>query len=318
MRRIGKFVGIDSYSPDPLAGCVADVNGLARLLENNDDKSSNFNCETLINNAVTRIGLRQAVEHVFNNPDVEIALFFFAGHGVRRGEQEPYEGILRTIDGVKGDEGVPMEWVLAQANQSKARERLIILDCCHAGAIDQVLASRTPVPLREGVSILAASRTNQAAAESGGRGVFSLLVGAALDGGAADVRGFVTAASIYAYVDQLLTPWKQRPIFRASVAGMAPIRRAKHAVSDEMLREIGRLFSAEDTYYRLDKSYEPSEQPRHAEHERIFGVLQHCRAAGLVEPVGFPHMYDAAMGGTGCKLTPLGRGYWHQVKNRLF
>jgi hypothetical protein len=273
----------------------------------------------LNNEAVTRAGLRQCVQEVFGQHDVDLALFFFAGHGTRRGTGDNQsEGLLVTVDTASGDEGVPMEWVIAQANNSPAKERVIILDCCHAGAIDQVLATRTPVPLTLGVSILAGCRSDQYAVEQDSRGLFASLICAALDGGAADVRGFVTAASIYAYVDQILTPWDQRPLFRASVAGLRPIRRAKHAVSDDMLRGMIDLFPDPDHQYPLDKSYEPTEEPRDPHNEAIFERLQRFRAARLVEPVGTSHMYYAALEGKTCQLTALGRAYWHQAKNQRF
>ena len=134
----------------------------------------------------------------------------------------------------------------------------------------------------------------------------------------ADVRGFVTATSIYAYVDEIFTPWDQRPLLRASVAGLRPLRRAKQAVSDDMLRNLVIRFPTADYVYPLDPSYEPTAEQRNAENEAIFAWLQSLRAARLVEPVGTPHMYDAAMKRKSCRLTALGQAYWHQVRNGKF
>jgi hypothetical protein len=319
MSRIARLIGVDDYPESPLYGCVADAEALGSLLARHDDGSVNFHCRTMINGQVTRTGLRQAVQEVFGQRDVDLALFFFAGHGLRRGNVgDQHEGLLVTVDTEDGDEGVPMEWVIAQANNSPAKERVIMLDCCHAGAIDQVLATRTPVFLKEGVSILAACRSDQYAQEKGEHGLFTSLVCTALNGGAADIRGFVTVASIYAYVDELLTPWDQRPLFRASVAGLRHIRRAKPAVSDEMLRHMSTLFTSDDYQYPLDKSYEP-EQPSHDPgHVQIFALLQRLRAARLVEPIGTEHMYHAAIQNKSCQLTALGRAYWHQARNGRF
>lgn len=317
LSRIAKFAGIDAYATDPLSGCVADSNAISALLARHADKNVNFTCETIANEQVTRVGLRHAVESVFSVPNVDVALFFFAGHGARRGTEEPYEGVLQTVDGERGDEGVAMEWVIAQANQSKAKERVIVLDCCYAGAFDQVLASRTPIPLKEGVSILAASRANQTSVEFNGRGVFTSLVCEALDGGAADVRGFVTAASIFAYADQLLTPFKQRPVFRASVAGMRPLRHANPQVSDDMLRELGVIFTSQQAIKDLDPTYEPTILPPHPANQRTFKILQTCRDAGLVEVVDADSLYDAAILSRGCRLTRLGHRYWNQVRKGL-
>lgn len=318
MSRIARLIGVDAYPSLPLHGCVADANALCTLLERHEDGSANFDCRTLTDSAVTRSGLHQAVEEVFGHRDVDLAILFFAGHGMRRGAIEQSEGVLVTVDTKNGDEGVPMEWVIAQANKSPAKERVILLDCCHAGAIDQILATQTPVALKEGVSILAGCRSEESSLATRGRGVFTSLVCAALDGGAADVRGFVTAASTYAYVDEILTGWDQRPLFRASVAGLRSIRRAKHTVSDDMLRRLTKDFPSEDYRFPLDPSFEPTAEPHDPEHEKTFAWLQRLRAARLVEPVGSEHMYFAAMQNKNCELTPLGRAYWRQAKNKKF
>jgi hypothetical protein len=64
----------------------------------------------------------------------------------------------------------------------------------------------------------------------------------------------------------------------------------------------------------LAPSYEPTALPRDAEHEATFAILQKCRAAKLVEPVGEEHMYYAAMNSKSCRLTPLGKLYWSMAK----
>jgi hypothetical protein len=47
-----------------------------------------------------------------------------------------------------------------------------------------------------------------------------------------------------------------------------------------------------------------------------FAILQQCRAARLVEPVGAEHIYYAAMERKSCRLTPLGRHYWALAKEK--
>ena len=64
---------------------------------------------------------------------------------------------------------------------------------------------------------------------------------------------------------------------------------------------------SENSPLPLDPSYEPTLEPRDPAHEATFAVLQRCRAAKLVEPVGAVHMYDAAAQSKACRLTPLGR-----------
>jgi hypothetical protein len=68
-------------------------------------------------------------------------------------------------------------------------------------------ANSTQAALRGGLSILTASRSSRSSLELGERGLFTELVCSALDGGAADILGNVTVASIYAYVDQAFGAW---------------------------------------------------------------------------------------------------------------
>ena len=70
--------------------------------------------------------------------------------------------------------------------------------------------------LGEGVTIMTASSRDQYAVEDGitGHGVFTELLIQGLLGGAADVGGNITPASLYSFVDQSLGAWEQRPLLK--------------------------------------------------------------------------------------------------------
>jgi len=261
---------------------------------------------------VTRSALREGLAALFGDAsDCDVALLYFAGHGT----ENDLGGYLVTQDIQKYDEGIALTEVLTLANQSQARERIIILDSCHAGHVGEVPASGSSVStLQEGVSILTAARSSQSAAEVNGGGVFTELLCGALQGGAADVLGQTTVAAVYAYIEQVLTSWEQRPMFRANVAKLISVRNNQATIQPEMLRTFPQLFSQVDSVFPLDPSYEPTEHPNHPDHEALFEKLQKCRAAKLVEPVGEDHMYYAALHSTGCQLTPLGVHYWRLAK----
>jgi hypothetical protein len=118
-------------------------------------------------------------------------------------------------DGSLEDPGLAMNDVLTLANRSKAQSVLLILDCCFSGSIGNPPNLQSDVEnqaqLREGVTILAASRPTQPSMEVGDHGVFTNLVIGALRGGSADVRGRVSAASIYAYAEAALVPGSSAP-----------------------------------------------------------------------------------------------------------
>jgi hypothetical protein len=302
------LIGIDEYDRfRGLGGCVNDVDALEPLLRRNDDDSPNFDCQkrTTMTGGVTRDALLDDVDALLGG-GADVALLYFAGHGSDSGS----DVTLVTQDATSATPGIAFSQVLARVADSSIREVVLILDCCFSGAAGGVpqMAS-AGATLRHGVSILAASRGDQSAAESG-RGVFSAFLGGALEGGAADVLGKVTIAGVYAYLDESFGAWRQRPTFKANVDHLHELRSCTPAVPPPELRRICDLFPAPDELFPLDPSYEPDAEPRDPEHERTFMTLQRYRAAKLLEPVDADHMYFAAMEHKACRLTLLGRHYW--------
>ena len=316
MRR-ALIVGIDDYPAAPLAGCVNDARAIEALLARNQDGAVNFDCRLLTSEqgVIDRATLLGEIERLFAD-EADVALLYFAGHGT----ENNLGGYLVTVDAGRYNEGVSLVDVLTLANNSRAHEVVIILDSCHSGHLGQVPAiDNQRASLREGVSILTASRSTQTAAEDAGSGVFTSLVCAALDGGAADVLGKVTVAAVYAYVDESLGAWQQRPLFKSHVSRLLPLRLTEPKVKVEILRRLPEWFPDPDQNFGLDPSYEPEagEEHSHPEHEEIFGCLQSCARAHMIIPVDQPHMYHAAINSTACRLTPLGRFYWKLANDGL-
>jgi len=317
-RRAALIVGVDDYQQfTPLQGCVNDAEAVNAQLSRNEDQSLNFATRLLTSRQpsdVSAAATRVALEDLFNNKDIETALFYFAGHGtlVAGGQ-----GHLCTADGNHGLPGIPLDQVLGFANASPAPNKFVLLDCCHAGSIRELVVTGGNAPLNEGVAILAACRDDQYAQESGGRGLFTSLLCDALDGGAADVRGRVTIGSIYAYVDEMLSVWQQRPFFLASVPRFIALRNASRAISDDHLRRLPDLFPDPAAPFSLDPTYEYTDPSAIDEHVEVFRILQQMRAARLVVPVDAEHMYDAAMQSRACRLTPVGQFYWRQATDGL-
>jgi hypothetical protein len=309
MARRALLVGIDTYAAfGSLAGCVNDVAALAPLLSRNDDNSRNFFCQILANpqRGVTRDQLKQGVRQLFA-PGAEMALFYAACHGVERDGSV----VLATSDGTRDSPGVSVAEILDAAAAKGVGEVVIILDCCLSGGAGVLPQLGTDVSLlRTGLAMLTASRGDQLAAESeAGRGVFSTMLCGGLAGGAADVRGNISIGGLYAYLSECFGVWDQSPMLKANIPREMVIRRSHPALPVEDLYELPDLFGTPDHQLLLDPSYEPLAEPRHPEHERIFGLLQRARAAKLVEPVGTAHLYFAAMESKPCRLTPLGRHY---------
>ncbi|MFE5564802.1 caspase domain-containing protein [Amycolatopsis japonica] len=315
MRR-ALLVGIDHYDGmKDLAGCVNDATALERLLARNEDRSANLACR-LLTGTVTRRVLMASVRELLAD-GADFALLYFAGHGTPAGD----DVALVTSDGEAEMPGIRFSEVLDIAAESRVKEIVVILDCCFSGGAGTVTAFTKAAVLRDGMSILTASRGDQTSAESAGRGLFSTHLEGALDGGAADVLGHVTVAGLYAYLSECFGPWDQRPTFKANIDRLHDLRRCAPSLPLTTLHKLTTWFPEPGHHYPLDPSYEPDKTRSgldpHPDHEEIFDQLQKCRANKLVEPVDHQHMYYAAMESSSCRLTALGRHYWQMAKRGM-
>lgn len=315
-------VGINDYPSNPLRGCVEDALSIKSVLDAHGDGTPNFETKLLTSpgDTVTRATLKAAITALFSGNN-DVALLYFSGHGFI----DSNGGFLVTTDATNYDEGVTMDYVLNAAIQSKAKDKVIILDCCHSGACAApTIIGNNVSMLPEGLSILTASRDSEYAYE----GVFTPLVVNALQGGAADVRGHITPGSIYAYVDQALGLWdEQRPIFKTNVTRFTSLRTIQPRVPHATLRKLIEYFPVPQEEHQLDPSYEftnskdalpPTIKDPIANPVKvaIMKDLQQLVSVGLVTPVGEEHMYFAAMNSKACRLTALGAHYWNLVKKR--
>jgi len=307
-------VGINNYPTAPLLGCINDASAFATIIEKNGDGSPNFAVK-LETNITTKSQFKTLVRELFEG-DSDIALLYFSGHGFFN----DLGGYIVTPDHQQNDEGVSMDEILVLANKSKAKDKIIILDCCHSGAFGSpTISGGTSSQIIEGVVVLTASRPDESAIEVNGHGIFTNLLIDALQGGAADLRGHITPGSVYAYVDQALGPWDQRPVFKTNVTRFTSLRTIKPQVPTETLRKIIDYFPSAEQEYALDPTYEfDNKEIAIPEKVAILKDLQKFVSIGLVVPVGEEHMYYAAQNSKSCKLTALGYHYWRLIKeNKL-
>ncbi len=316
------IVGIDYYkNVAPLFGCVNDAYSVKSVLERNNDGTINFATKLEVasneSSAISRKNLKELTKELFKD-DSDVALFYFSGHGY----VENSGGYLITSDCSEGDDGFPLTELLQIANESKARNKIIILDCCHAGFMGKEVGNTNVSTMSEGMTILTASSETQYAVEENGSGVFTSLLVDALTGSASNLVGDITPGSVYAHIDQSLGPWEQRPIFKTNVKSFTSLRKVQAPISLEDLKMITTLFKEINSIFKLDPTFEPKRdnidfkdlpEPIKENVEK-FRILQKYNRVNLVVPVDEEHMYYAAMNSTGCKLTPLGEHYWKLVK----
>ncbi len=315
------IVGIDYYeSINCLYGCVEDAHSVNAVLERNSDGTVNFDCHLLTgtgpHDKIARSELKDNIVHLFESDD-DIALLYFAGHG----HIEMAGGYLLASDSKRGDEGVSLSDILVYANESKAKNRVIILDSCYSGIAGTPPTSGELAALSEGLTFLTASTADQYASEENGQGVFSTLLVDALNGSAANLIGEITPGSVYAHIDQSLGPWEQRPVFKTNVKQFISLRKTTPSIEIAELRQITELFPEPGFEFPLDPTFEPELKGRDpgmpdpiSENTRIFALLQKYCSKNLLVPVDALHMWNAAMESKSCKLTVLGEHYRRLVE----
>jgi len=305
-------VGINQYAHQPtLYGCVNDAYAVKAVLERHSDGTRNFGVRQLTasrGESVSRSELRTRVQELFAG-DTETALLYFAGHGYL----DSTGGYILASDARSGDEGLSLADVLAFANASRARNKVIILDSCHAGMAGARPAAQQS-ELSNGLTILTASTAEQYAMEENGSGVFTNLFVDAMNGAAANLVGDVTPGGVYAHIDQSLGEWEQRPVFKTNVQSFVSLRKVQAPLELADLHRITELFPSTGYEFPLAPSFEPEGGNPHPENTEKFGILQKYARVNLVVPVGARHMYHAAMESRSCKLTVLGEHYRRLVE----
>lgn len=312
------IVGVDFYENiTSLHGCVNDAYAIKTVLDRHSDGTKNFDTAIEIATGpgatIERKELKSKVEELFKDKS-DIALFYFSGHGY----VESTGGYLVTSECKDGDDGLSMNELLEIANTSPARNKIIILDCCHSGIIGKTSPKEDKSALSEGLTILTASSETQYAIEENSSGVFTTLFIDAMNGSASNLVGAITPGSIYAHIDQSLGSWEQRPIFKTNVTTFTTLRKVQPPISLLDLKRLTELFPTKGLDFKLDPSFEPDSEAPNDENVAKFKLLQKYNRINLVVPVDAEHMYFAAMESKSCKLTILGEHYWNLItKDRI-
>lgn len=318
------LIGINAY-PDgnELTGCIDDIYQVKTALERNGDGSPNFDVITMPD-VQTSAEVMEGINKLFQG-DEECALLYFSGHGFVNDTGAEIVMPQNISQPTSYYMGIQMSTIMNVVNASNVHNKIVILDCCHSGNIGKYNLQDASSHMQSGVSILTACREDEYAEEVGGHGIFTELLCAALNGGAADFCGNITIGGVYSYIDRSLGAWQQRPVFKTNVTEFAPLKKVEPEVPMSVIRELTSLFESPDKDFPLDPSYEYTNDPK-VQHNYVepyalgenvikFKKLQKLQSIGFVKPIGETFMYYAAMNSKACRLTELGRYYWRLVND---
>ncbi|MEA2876275.1 MAG: glycogen phosphorylase [Hyphomicrobiales bacterium] len=226
-RSLAILVGVSSFddpSFKPLRFCENDVNELGRVLSTPDVAEFEVIKLHTPNRAEIVTSLERGAAQL--RPEDKL-LFYFAGHGKRSPAGRLYLVAKDTRSDALRGTGVPIEQVLEIMQESHSSQRVMILDCCHSGAVGDQFRGEINDGMQElartrGTCILAASTGIQLAEEreavsSGGKGngIFTRHLVEGLESGSAAVKDadYVTVDSLYDFAFQrVVTTSKQTPM----------------------------------------------------------------------------------------------------------
>lgn len=177
--------------------------------------------------------LREEFNHLLKSAIGDDLLFYFAGHGATENTKDGFL-LVTSDDNPDGERhGLRLQELIDGVNGSGCRSAVIILDCCGAGHVAQANVA-------ENVVIIAAAQKDQDAGEKGGHGVFTTVLLDGLQGRAADLRGNISAISLYDYVSGTMSVDKdgQTPVLKAQLTAPVILRKVKAKLSNEDLRDI--------------------------------------------------------------------------------
>jgi len=215
----------------------------------------------LTNTEVTRESILDAMKNFLGQagPD-DVAAIFLAGHGVQEYSTGSYYFLpyAATADNLVST-GLRMSDFdeMLRVVRRRVRGIVVLLDTCHAGALQVSAGARLPPPelasslsAGEGFFLLAATRSGEVSEENPGlgHGVFTHAVLDGLDGAAdSDHDGIVSTSELFGYVARAvprLTDQHQHPYPRVEgtdlpLAALGPGSRSPAAPSE--LERVGQV-----------------------------------------------------------------------------
>lgn len=321
------FIGINEYDlPDAdLYACINDAEEMCRLLSAHENGDPNFTPRPIqFSKNLSNAQLKSEIENLLRpERPPEHALLYFSGHGY----VNQAGGHLVGKDAKKGDIGISMEWLVEQLSTSDIPYITVILDCCYASqfavqkpkteAAKNTTPKKTISCLRDNVTLLAA--TTDLAQEGPVHGAFTKILIKGLSGAAADAFGQVTAAGLYALTDSYFSVWQQRPVIKASLTAMRPLRMCAPILDRASIRTLtSRKFFKDDTREIQLKPSDIVTVPSQETASQFLAQLLRFQRVGLITCEGQMTVYEAALQSSTCKLTPFGEFIRDMIKKERF
>jgi formylglycine-generating enzyme required for sulfatase activity/uncharacterized caspase-like protein len=225
--RSALLIGVSRYGDgfEPLPGCLLDLREMTRVLE--DQNCGGFQVTRLEN--PDQGSMSKAIEQFFGERQADdFLLLYFSGHG-DLGSGGPSQQQLhfcgstssrKTNKRLVESSAMPADFLKRQMGLSRAKNIVVILDCCYSGAIDgdQLKKGEDEINFSElqasGRVILASSSAWRTSLQNkNGMSVYTRYLVEGMEGAAYPGQGkWITASALHHYADrQLGIEHKDRP-----------------------------------------------------------------------------------------------------------
>lgn len=139
------LVGVQDYdNVQKLTHINNDVEQLADVLASHGDGTGHLVRRLIaptMGRAIDREFLHGAISNLLKHSgNIETVLFYFSGHGFQSKDGKLYLCPSDIDPRSPETTGLSLEWVKDQINANGAKNKILILDCCHAGAAQRGLA----------------------------------------------------------------------------------------------------------------------------------------------------------------------------------
>lgn len=220
-KRYALLVACDQYN-DPswhrLLAPLRDAEALAEVLQ--AEQSGGFSVEMCLNK--TRAEVEEAIEQVCGKCESgDMLLLYFSCHG----EKDPQDELLFTLTGTRRtalrSTSLPASELQSHLIRCKARQQILLLDCCYSGAFGETMRHKGTssqsvgvntgkyfMPnLGKGLCVVSATDSIQLGYERNGQSQFTKFIVEGLKSGDADGDrdGLITIDELYDYVHEKLS-----------------------------------------------------------------------------------------------------------------
>jgi hypothetical protein len=143
-RKLALIIGNSEYEDGNLARLITpdtDVNALAEVLR--DVEIGGFDeVSALVNQPSTVI--RRAISSFFLGRGREdLMLLYFSGHGIRDDRGQLFLAVKDTDHNLLRGTAIPATFITEEMDNSRSRQQVLILDCCHSGAFSHGMKAAT-------------------------------------------------------------------------------------------------------------------------------------------------------------------------------